>query len=335
MYDRADPLQVAKAVTQPQWIDSAGAVAMVTTGRNHVVSVFSRADIIGSGRAGAPSVKWAAHAASSLPVGTVVLHDFGDGGLYCVFNGEPHRFARLQPNLWILSFNPCVDEHGRLGLREIAVPPFDAAYPVAPDPGLPPVLERNRAVRWRGVTTGDASNFKGQQRYSTVAQLQTLRANLPKDEQSIVDVGFSGNVQGQNVSPLLGGLSREDMGNAQVQLDLDGNANAWAGGRWKLDGGSAVVKVRSKWVLWYYKHLKNGTHLLAYDSASDAARGALSLVRSPQSNETKELLASLGRNARAFALKHFTTDAMRASVFDAVRCSIAKHDPDADSRVQV
>jgi hypothetical protein len=236
--------------------------------------------------------------------------------------------ARYPERLRIATMNPCIVNAttGAIGVGEIPIPPMDV-YRAEMDlqllwaQGFTPMSEKPAAVRWRGVTTGipwrESQRFKALTRFAGI-----LKATGAPD--STFDVGASGIVQ--HVEPAdiplrRPGMSELDMGFAQVVLDLDGNANAWRGGHWKHFAGAAVLRVQGPYVLWYYRHLVNGTHVLWYDTVEEMADAAAALVRQPQSNETLALLERVAVGSQTFALAHLTAGSLRAETELSVRCA--------------
>eukprot|EP01063_Lacrimia_lanifica_P015022 TRINITY_DN2166_c2_g2_i2.p2 TRINITY_DN2166_c2_g2~~TRINITY_DN2166_c2_g2_i2.p2 ORF type:complete len:379 (+),score=134.49 TRINITY_DN2166_c2_g2_i2:70-1206(+) len=220
-------------------------------------------------------------------------------------------FAKAHPNLYWLHWNPTLIDsaQGHVGTNVIPIPDFEVMGWGAMGE-LPGCASRKPGVVWRGTTTGryrPGGRYADTDRYRAVAAFQDVAG---------ADVKFSKRAQGVTEADvpdaMLGrGYNRTEFGQYRVQLDVDGNSNAWSGLRWKLSHGAAVVKVRSDgYVQWYYPLLVHGTHLLVADVAGAAA--AAVAAADPATCD------ALGAAAHAFADAHLRPQHARAALFDAL-----------------
>jgi hypothetical protein len=211
------------------------------------------------------------------------------------------------------------------------------------------------AVVWRGSTTGFAADYSNSDRARTVSafnarehrQLSTSQAPVgsARDPHPAVatDVKFSGAVQGVPLSPEMVGraMAPDQMLEYRVQLDIDGNANAWESFRWKLLGGVTVVKVDPRrFIQWYYPLLRHGQHvwLVPPPTAAEVAgtAGAVprvvtdSVLLAAGDNVTSSVSvggplsedvpfgARLAYHAQLFARRHLVPAKVVESIFDII-----------------
>ena len=218
---------------------------------------------------------------------------------------EIWRLSNDYPNLYWLHWNPTLidPDKGLIGPRTVPIPDFEAMTKNREEPrGLvaPPWKHRKPGVAWRGTTTGfPAGGYQNSDRFRTVkAFMNVLDA----------DVKFGSRVQGvsEHLVPhnmMRGGMGPQDMCKYQVVLDIDGNANAWTGLRWKLKTGTTVVKVKSPaYIQWYYPYLKHGEHLWVAP-VEKVVEESLALAK----NGT--LCDTLSKNAMEFAARHLSMEA--------------------------
>lgn len=199
--------------------------------------------------------------------------------------------------------------------------------------GLQHVTQRVPLVMWRGATTGyplrqHAAAYSPSKAHKVVATKypitdryrMVLGFNDPSKRASRfawADVAFSGfcqHVTAAVVPRHAGKIGVRDMMNFRVHLDVDGNTNSWEGLRWRLLFGMAVVKVESShgFTQWYYKQLRNGTHLIhvPVGSVVSAAKALLDDVG---------LAQALADAAKEFGRQYLTLKALEEAVVSSVR----------------
>lgn len=281
---------------------------------------------------------------------TMYFVSYFDEDIYLVTKGDMHRRQQLRaflqdfPNFFFLHYSPSMVMPPGQGSSELgANDPFhvDRAsrglygtmFPrMVPIPHAPtdresiyalmnrrdawppkPFREREHLVAWRGATTGLERPYSNSDRSRVVSQFAKNR----RPKYSWADVAFSGVCQGvtQGELPLFTGrMEVAKLMQYQVQLDIDGNTNSWDGLRWRLMFGMAVVKARSSkgFTQWYYRHLRNGTHIIEapVDNVAEASRRLL---------EDTDLAERISINAREFGERHLSYPALDRAVSEAVR----------------
>jgi len=341
-----DPMLLARDVAERLGKNTVGVGVFVSKGSGKVAAVMS-GSAPNEPRMTFPGAVQVLRGTAALPAGTMVALWPEDESCFC--RNSPFRaqaesvVGDYTGVLWVATMNPCVvnPDTGAIGVREIAIPPFDVyndAEKLRPfrEAAAAPIAKRPAQVRWRGASTG--SPWLGSQRQRTLARFAAIKKELGEPLASqLIDVGVSTLVQGVGSAdvPIFGGrVTETEMAAAQVQIDLDGNANAWRGGQWKLFAGAAVLKVQGDYVEWYYRHMVNGTHVLWYDTPEELADAAVRLVKPPQSPATIALLEKLSAGARDIAQRFHTIEALESYTERAVRCAEAEHDPAADWRMR-
>jgi hypothetical protein len=286
-------------------------------------------------------------AAAAHPRGTMFVLWLEDRSPFC-FKAQRDAAEALNkkyPRLFWLTMNSCIVEPatGAIGEREIPVPGFDTYgdTPVERETAAKGLRTKRRRVSWRGATTGeDWADYREAPRWRGVSKFLEVKHD-PKTDRSVaeaIDVAFSGRVQNVHLGivpdSMMGhGISHLDLQHDQVQVDLDGNANAWAAFKWKLACGSAVLKHQTRYVQYYYRQLVNGTHVLLYDSMDDLVRMATRLVAAPQSEETLQLMERLANHSSDFARDHLVPAAMKKDLEEMLLCA-GRHARTIDWRIQ-
>ncbi|CUG88187.1 GPI-anchored surface protein, putative, partial [Bodo saltans] len=191
------------------------------------------------------------------------------------------------------------------------------------------VVQRKPLVAWRGATTGFPGHdiartdrhktmmhhFAATDRYRMVDAFNDRAVGQRRYDWA--DVAFSGlcqEVTAENVPRFAQKMSFEQLATFRVNLDVDGNTNSWEGLRWRLLLGMAVVKVQSShgYTQWFYRHLRNGTHIL-HVPVEGVAHAAKSLL------DDISLSKVLAESAYEFGQRHLTLKAMEAAVASSVR----------------
>jgi hypothetical protein len=197
------------------------------------------------------------------------------------------------------------------------------------------VALRTARVVWRGATTGhpvkvqhfrsgkgpltahrDAMrHFAATDRYRMVDAFNMWTTKQSRFDWA--DVAFSGfcqEVKAADVPRSSGKMHIQELAHYRVHLDVDGNTNSWEGLRWRLLLGMALVKVQSSqgYTQWFYRHLRNGTHLLhvPVEGVTHAAKALLDDVA---------LAATMADAAYEFGQRHLTMEAMEAADEHSVR----------------
>jgi hypothetical protein len=321
-------------------------VIYASVGDKRVMGMKPKNAMSGQGRLRNPGTKAIVKAVAAHPRGTIFVFWLEDRSPFC-FPWQREAADALNkkyPRLFWLSMNSCIidDVTGAIGNREIPIPDADAYFDMKVERAWAAKGVRNKRPRlsWRGVTTGeDWADYREAPRWQAVSQLLAVKRSnqTHRSVAEAIDVGFSRRVQnvGKSVVPdemMASGISHKVLEGDQVQIDLDGNANAWLAFKWKLACGSAVLKRQSRYVQYYYRQLVNGTHVLLYDSMDDLVRMATRLVAAPQSEETLQLMERLAKHSSDFAHTHLTVEAMTRYVEKAVLCA-AESTP-TDWRIQ-
>ena len=223
---------------------------------------------------------------------------------------EVRRTTARHPNLYWVHWNPTLldEKRGLLGPNTVPVPHFEAIQHQIR--GLTkPWGERTRGVAWRGATTGFFNPYSASDRWRVVKAFE----GVPH-----ADVKFHARVQGINhddvPESMMGGHRHShELMNHQVLLDVDGNANAWEGLRWKLMCGGTVVKAKSiYYAQWYYPWMTHGQELFVAD-IDDIVSQAIALAADEDScNE-------MSRVGREFAEKHLSQEAAREATASIIR----------------
>ena len=175
-----------------------------------------------------------------------------------------------------------------------------AAFRKAIRRALPPWRDREPRALWRGSTTGLvwlAPDWRDLPRLKLCAVAQ--------QRPDLFDVGVARIVQIDHLATEIeaSGVMRppvpaERWGNYRYQIDIDGNANAWAGYFQRLLTGSPVLKIASPLGLrqWYYRDLQPWIHFVPVErDMSDLIAKAEWLARNPI------LAEGIGAYARALA----------------------------------
>ena len=237
----------------------------------------------------------------------------------CKLSKEIWKLTADHPNLFFLHWNPTLinEEKGLIGPRTVPIPHIDAAaHPIGKKAEEKPYSQRKPGVSWRGTTTGFFDDYKQSDRFR-VANAFYEAVNAGKMPAAENNVKFHGRGQGKTEADVPDALmgatqTHEQMAEYKVMLDVDGNANAWEGLRWKLSYGAPVVKVKSVYYIqWYYPLLTHGKELWVspIDDIVDQARTVAA---------DEQLCDKLGTNARAFAEKHLVPDAGQKYIRDAI-----------------
>ena len=251
---------------------------------------------------------------AKIPQKAILYLNTHDNDAYDIISrsGNPvegeRRFQALFeacPHVYFLAWNPTLynASRGNVFPRTIPVPDFEILRDG--DFEAVPFEQRGAGIAWRGVSTGTwvGGKYEPSDRYRAVELMQSMPNS---------NVKFSGLVQGVGGIPqhMMGsGMNRGEMAARKAIMDVDGNANAWQGLRWKLRSGVAVVKFASSrnFVQWYYPLLQDGVHLALIKSYDDKAKAAVKALLEDDSR-----LQSLGRHGREFALKYLSQDAAKA-----------------------
>jgi hypothetical protein len=338
----AATVDVARAIEDSRLKQGLVAVALLGEGRFCGVRLATMVNV--GGRLGSRAANLAFETARwSLPAGTVLTYRLEDIGVYCSAEGRAiaRQLNNRYPTLYWLSYNPCVVDPatGRIGEREVPIPGYDA-HESNPDGvravrSMTSVARKKPRVVWRGVTTGHFSDYRKSPRYQLVAAFEAARGNGSRG----VDVRFSGRVQKVKPTVVIPDwmgrhMSAAELAEYLVQIDVDGNANSWEGLRWKLFSGSAVVKLQSRFVQWYYPRLVNGTHLLVVDTAADAVKAALRLISDPPAPATTALVQRLANYSYQFAERYLERSAVDKQLVRIVARMVEDYDPERDWRPQ-
>eukprot|EP01063_Lacrimia_lanifica_P003487 TRINITY_DN1186_c0_g1_i1.p1 TRINITY_DN1186_c0_g1~~TRINITY_DN1186_c0_g1_i1.p1 ORF type:complete len:425 (+),score=69.80 TRINITY_DN1186_c0_g1_i1:101-1375(+) len=188
-----------------------------------------------------------------------------DGGHDPVVAERYRAFTAAHPNIFFLNYSPGLanPERGLIGPNVIPIPDF---YPFPPRERPGPCVDRKPELIWRGSTTGfpSGADYKQTDRYRAVAFLSSHNrsdAKFVNVVQGVAEDMIAADMKTQQM------MQPSEMAEYRVQLDVDGNSNAW-GFRQKLAFGSAVVKVVSKsspTVQWFYPYLEDRVHVLLTD----------------------------------------------------------------------
>ncbi len=168
----------------------------------------------------------------------------------------------------------------------------------------PAWAERKPCAIWRGTTTGWVSDAAlGWRSLQRVRLCQTAAA-MP----DLLDAGIS--LVAQFDDPLVkqeveaAGLTKpampaRDFAAYKLQIDIDGNTNAWSGLFQKLLTGSAVLKVASPkgYRQWYYDRLQPWRHYIPVRADMSDLRTKLEWALKNQ-----DMAQAIGENGRALAL---------------------------------
>lgn len=133
----------------------------------------------------------------------------------------------------------------------------------------PSFQRRVKKVFWRGSTTGQPCNMHTLNCSKTCDNLERVRFVRTVKAMAVFDVCLSGTVQWCNADAdrllnegMLCNAAREQKWVSHVGLlDIDGNVDAW-GLHWRLKSGSAVFKVKSKFVNLYSEAILPGVHVV-------------------------------------------------------------------------
>ena len=215
------------------------------------------------------------------------------------------EFVKKHPNMYWLHWNPTFldEQKGLLGPRVVPIPHFEGLvkdYEGKADP----VDQRTPDIAWRGATTGFFNPYTKSDRFRVVKAFDGVAGS---------DVKFSNRVQGvdNDVVPdslMGGGMNEMKFANRRVVLDIDGNANAWEGLRWKLRLGATIVKAKSiYYAQWYYPRMSHGKELWVADIDNIVAEAQ------KVAKDTK-LAQRLADNAYRFGQRHLTSDAIRNDI---------------------
>jgi len=170
--------------------------------------------------------------------------DLGDVSL-----GYGLRFSDHRSDAWLIPDSDFLSSNSYEGARE------------AFGTGAPTWDYRQTIAIWRGSSSGRSSTGLMQ-----IPRVQLCRLAAQEDAQGLIDAGITAIVQARTPEEAEvlqnSGLCRFHMPlsnivNFKMQIDVDGNSNAWAGLFQKLLTGSAVLKVASNQGCrqWYYSRL--------------------------------------------------------------------------------
>jgi hypothetical protein len=84
----------------------------------------------------------------------------------------------------------------------------------------------------------------------------------------------------------------------------------------------------------YFPWLKNGTHILVYNTTDELAAAAYHLLRAPQSEATRQWMTGIARNAAQvvdrIAMRH-----LDGYLYDRLMAATKEYDADKDWRIRL
>jgi hypothetical protein len=170
--------------------------------------------------------------------------------------------------------------------------------------------ERIPKLVWRG-------GLNGCDRRRVFVEQRHVWANQP-DAADLFDMGLPS---------IAGSLTIAKMAAYQLQLDVDGETNAWDALRWKLLSGGLVLKLRSHWKQWYYDDLIDGTHYVGIDTLEELAPTVRHYLAHPHEAER------IGAQGRAFALARLNDTRCQVDAVRALRLNALDFGPGGPSGV--
>lgn len=193
------------------------------------------------------------------------------------------------------------------------------------------LARRESAVFWRGSTTGWSCAIDDDACDSSdgCARLTRVRAVVASSSARWLDVGVTHLVQ-ECAVPKRKPRLRTTAHAPELEwvmhkgiLEMDGNVDAW-GNRWRMESGSVVFIVKSKFAHYYSDALEDGVHYVGIAADLSDLIERTRIV----TNETAENLAKLSQiasNAARLMREKYTYDKVVVDVADKLFAGNARH----------